>query len=140
MAPQLLRGYFSLLPANISRAAWFLPGVSIGPMLPGTDRDPEKLLRLANARMPSGRYAGELLLDLPEEYVLWFANRVLQGAAAAEDARTGVQLAAIHEIRFNGLEGLLRPLIEGASDDEGEQRSLGVPTDELDWLLDMISE
>jgi len=33
--------------------------------------DKEYLLKLAKARMPSGRYKDMLLLDLPEWYIVW---------------------------------------------------------------------
>lgn len=36
---------------------------------------PETLLRLVEWRMPFGRYAGTALIDLPEPYLLWFAQR-----------------------------------------------------------------
>ena len=37
--------------------------------------DPELLLELAQYRMPFGKYEGYLLIDLPEPYVVWFANK-----------------------------------------------------------------
>jgi hypothetical protein len=67
--------------------------------------DPEFLKKLANTRMPFGKYAGRLLIDLPEPYVVWVANK---GWPAGE---IGDQLALLYEIKANGLEGLLRPLI-----------------------------
>jgi hypothetical protein len=70
--------------------------------------DPQALVRLANMRMPFGKYAGRLLLDLPEAYVLWFANK---GYPKGE---LGASLAAMNEIKANGMEALLRPLVEGA--------------------------
>ena len=39
----------------------------------------EKFLKLANYRMPFGKYANKLLVEIPEEYFLWFAkNRLLK--------------------------------------------------------------
>jgi uncharacterized protein (DUF3820 family) len=67
--------------------------------------DEEFLLRLANAVMPFGKYAGRHLIDLPEAYVVWFAH---EGYPKGE---LGEQLAALYEIKANGLEYLLRPLI-----------------------------
>jgi uncharacterized protein len=69
------------------------------------DFDPAYLVRLANARMPFGKYAGTLLLDLPEAYVLWFSHK---GYPAGE---LGEMLASMMGIKENGLEGLLRPLV-----------------------------
>ncbi len=65
----------------------------------------ENLVRLANAKMPFGKYAGRYLVDLPEAYVLWFKQK---GFPAGE---LGRQLEAIAEIKTNGLEYLIRPLI-----------------------------
>lgn len=63
------------------------------------------LVELANATMPFGKYAGRHLVDLPEGYLMWFKN---QGYPSG---KLGVQLRAIEEIKTNGLEHLLRPLI-----------------------------
>ena len=120
----------------MDRAAWVLPNGGGGPMIPGIENDPEALLRLANARMPFGRYKGELLLDVPPEYVFWFANQ--------ERVSVGTQLAAIYAIRFNGLEQILRVLVDGDGTDHGEPSSvtdgtdeMSVP-DELDWIISML--
>ncbi|HAE21172.1 MAG TPA: hypothetical protein DCG47_02460 [Spirochaetaceae bacterium] len=63
------------------------------------------LLRLANARMPFGKYSGRLLIDLPEAYVVWFARN---GYPKGE---LGVLMAALYEIKANGMETFLRPLV-----------------------------
>ena len=65
------------------------------------------LIRLANTRMPFGKYAGRHLIDLPEAYLLWFKQK---GYPAGE---LGQQLAAVLELKVNGLEYLVRPLIGG---------------------------
>jgi len=67
--------------------------------------DPQQLRRLASTRMPYGKYAGRLLLDLPEPYVVWLVGQQLPSGLL------GQQLLEIYEIKVNGLEGLLRPLI-----------------------------
>jgi len=67
--------------------------------------DTEFLLRLANARMPFGKYAGRLLIDLPEAYVVWFARK------GYPEGEIGELLANLYAIKENGLEGLLRPLV-----------------------------
>ena len=63
------------------------------------------LVALANTRMPFGRYAGRYLVRLPEEYLLWFEQR------GYPEGELGRKLAAMLEIKVNGLEGLLLPLI-----------------------------
>ncbi len=68
--------------------------------------DSKALLKLANMKMPFGKYAGRYLVDLPENYVLWFKQK---GFPKGE---LGEHLAAICEIKANGLEPLLRPLQE----------------------------
>jgi uncharacterized protein len=67
----------------------------------------EFLIKLANARMPFGKYAGRLLIDLPEAYVVWFAHK------GWPDGEIGELLASLYAIKENGLEGLLRPLVSG---------------------------
>ncbi len=66
--------------------------------------DKQDLLKLANQTMPFGKYQGKVLIDLPEEYLLWFAKKEFP---KGELGRL-MQLAL--EIRINGLEGLIKPL------------------------------
>ena len=66
--------------------------------------DPAILIELANTKMPFGKYAGRVLVDLPEPYVVWLANN------AMPKGRLGEQLQLLYEIKVNGLEGLLKPL------------------------------
>jgi uncharacterized protein (DUF3820 family) len=54
--------------------------------------------------MPFGRYAGRLLIDLPEPYVVWFARE------GFPEGKLGDQLRAVYEIKVNGLEYLFTPL------------------------------
>jgi len=63
------------------------------------------LIELANAKMPFGKYAGRYLVDLPETYVLWFKGQ------GYPKGKLGDQLRSIEEIKTNGLEALIRPLI-----------------------------
>jgi uncharacterized protein (DUF3820 family) len=64
-----------------------------------------ELLEAVNQTMPFGKYSGRRLLDLPEPYLVWF-NR--QGFP---DNKLGRQLALMHEVKVNGLEGMLQPLV-----------------------------
>jgi uncharacterized protein (DUF3820 family) len=66
--------------------------------------NPHILTELVNTRMPFGKYAGRLLCDLPEPYLVWFRQK---GFPAG---KLGEQLSAIYEIKANGLEYLLKPL------------------------------
>ncbi len=62
------------------------------------------LLKLANAKMPFGKYANWRLVDLPETYVIWFSK---QGFPKGE---LGDMLKIVYEIKVNGLEYLFTPL------------------------------
>jgi uncharacterized protein len=62
------------------------------------------LLELAAMRMPFGRYAGRRLIDLPEPYVVWFAQQ------GFPEGKLGDMLRAVYEIKVNGLEYLFEPL------------------------------
>ncbi len=64
----------------------------------------EDILKLAAYRMPFGKYVGQLLIDLPEPYVVWFHNK---GYPAGE---LGRMLGITYEIKVNGLESLFKPL------------------------------
>ena len=65
--------------------------------------DREYLLKFANAKMPFGKYAGRLLIDLPEPYVVWFRKK---GFPKGE---LGEMLSLLYEIKVNGLEYLFEP-------------------------------
>ncbi|MEP7353739.1 MAG: DUF3820 family protein [Acidobacteriota bacterium] len=62
------------------------------------------LVELANARMPFGKYKGRYLTDLPDAYYVWFSRK------GFPEGKLGQMLAAMHEIKLNGLEKLLIPL------------------------------
>ncbi|MCJ7468213.1 MAG: DUF3820 family protein [Maribacter sp.] len=64
----------------------------------------QELLELAHYRMPFGKYKGRLLVDLPEAYLVWFK---LKGFPAG---KLGNLLQAMHEIKLNGLEPLIRKI------------------------------
>ena len=66
-------------------------------------RQAEQFKKLAHYRMPFGKYKGQLLIDLPEPYVVWFSK---QGFPQGE---LGVMLAMLYEIKLNGLEYLFKP-------------------------------
>lgn len=66
--------------------------------------DREDIAMLAKMEMPFGKYKGRVLMDLPEPYLLWFANK------GFPQGRLGKLLALMLEIRINGLESILVPL------------------------------
>lgn len=63
----------------------------------------EILRKIANMKMPYGRYKGTALIDLPEPYVVWFYQ---QGFPSGE---LGQLLAQLYEVKLNGLEYLFEP-------------------------------
>lgn len=73
------------------------PGIKVSP-------DTADLLKLAEARMPFGKYAGTRLIDLPERYVVWFAQKGFPGG------ELGRMLQAVYEIKLNGLEYLFNQI------------------------------
>jgi len=66
--------------------------------------DPEILMKLARYRMPFGKHAGQLLIDLPEPYVVWFSKK------GFPPGQLGEMLGLLYEIKLNGLEYLFTPL------------------------------
>lgn len=64
----------------------------------------DDLLALANMTMPFGKYQGKVLMDLPEEYLLWFQQK------GFPEGRLGQLLALCLEVKINGLESILNPL------------------------------
>jgi hypothetical protein len=68
--------------------------------------DNQAMLDAINQTMPFGKYAGRKLLFLPEPYLVWFSQQ------GFPQGKLGQQLALIHEIKVNGLESMLAPLIK----------------------------
>ena len=66
--------------------------------------DTAVLLKLAKMRIPFGKSKERRLIDLPEPYVVWFAQK---GFPAGQ---LGDMLRMVYEIKVNGLEYLFRPL------------------------------
>ncbi len=75
-------------------------------MIKSTKQQKETLIKLANYRMPFGKYANRLLVDIPERYYVWFSN---QGFPKGE---LGEFMIMMFDIKVNGLEHLLSPLQE----------------------------
>lgn len=64
------------------------------------------LIKLANTKMPYGKYKGKYLIDLPEHYIVWYNQK------GFPNGTFGDQLRLIYEIKLNGLEDLVRKLKE----------------------------
>lgn len=69
----------------------------------------EEVLAAAALRMPFGKFEGTRLIDLPEPYVVWFKQQ------GFPKGKLGQQMAVVYEIKANGLEKLIRPLLETPS-------------------------
>jgi uncharacterized protein (DUF3820 family) len=65
---------------------------------------PEALEKLVTQEMPFGKHKGQLIADLPGNYLNWFAR---EGFPPGE---IGSLLALMHEIDHNGLKDVLGPL------------------------------
>lgn len=74
------------------------------PLLP----DPTILTDLVSVKMPFGRFKDRIIYQLPVSYLEWFC------AKGFPKGRLGVLLATMYEIKINGLEDLLRPLINSS--------------------------
>ncbi len=66
----------------------------------------EELIKLANMKMPFGKYKGRFLVDLPEFYIVWYRNK------GFPNGKLGDQMQMIYDIKVNGLEHLIKPLIK----------------------------
>jgi uncharacterized protein (DUF3820 family) len=68
--------------------------------------NPEILLQLVSMKMPFGKYQGRLICNLPESYLVWFYQK------GFPPGKLGVLLSTMYEIKLNGLEYLLAPLMK----------------------------
>jgi uncharacterized protein (DUF3820 family) len=68
--------------------------------------DKQAMVEAINQTMPFGKYTGQKLLFLPEPYLVWFSQQ------GFPEGKLGKQLALAHEIKVNGLESMLAPLIK----------------------------
>ncbi len=63
------------------------------------------LLKVANTRMPFGKYEGRLLLEIPEPYLVWYKQK------GFPQGELGKLLEQMLEIKLNGLESIVWPLV-----------------------------
>lgn len=68
--------------------------------------DSELLKQAINTTMPFGKYTGRKLIELPEPYLVWFHQQ------GFPKGKLGEQLALMYEVKLNGLEGVLQPLVD----------------------------
>jgi uncharacterized protein (DUF3820 family) len=67
------------------------------------------LTELVNTKMPFGKYKGRYLYQLPEPYLVWFHQK------GFPEGKLGMMLNTMYEIKLNGLEYLLKPIINSKS-------------------------
>jgi len=67
----------------------------------------EHLLKLADWRMPFGKYSGQVLIDLPEEYLFWFEKK------GFPEGELGELMKFCLALKIEGLDSLLKPLKSG---------------------------
>ena len=63
--------------------------------------DKEFLIKLANYKMPFGKYKDRYLIDIPEYYYVWYQSK---GFPAGQ---LGIMMQQMYEIKLNGLEELI---------------------------------
>jgi hypothetical protein len=68
--------------------------------------DPKILLEITTTAMPFGKYKGVFIYKLPVSYLEWFQRE------GFPKGRLGMMLETMHVIKTNGLEDLLRPIIQ----------------------------
>ena len=64
----------------------------------------EDLVKLAKWQMPFGKYAGRVLIDLPEEYLFWFQKNDFP------KGELGELMKLCLELKIEGLDGVVKPL------------------------------
>lgn len=64
----------------------------------------DDLLKIARTPMPFGRFKNTALIDLPEEYLLWFSRR------GFPKGHLGRLMELTLSLKVDGLEGLVKPL------------------------------
>ena len=62
------------------------------------------LFDIAKAKMPYGKYKGVFLIDLPENYVVWYHSK------GFPKGKLGNMLGLVYELKLNGLEDIIRKI------------------------------
>ncbi|MFS1538447.1 MAG: DUF3820 family protein [Candidatus Phlomobacter fragariae] len=66
----------------------------------------QDLIDIANTVMPFGKYKGWVLIDLPEEYLLWFARK-----SKFPQGRLGYLMKITLTVKVEGLDNLVKPIV-----------------------------
>lgn len=66
--------------------------------------DHQYLIKLANTKMPFGKYKGRDLIELPEHYIVWYKQKGFPAGTL------GKMMEEVYELKLNGLEDLIRKL------------------------------
>lgn len=69
--------------------------------------DPNILLDIVKTPMPFGKYVGTLLFKLPISYLEWFNRN-----GGFPKGKLGMLLETMYTIKLNGLDDLLKPIIQ----------------------------
>ena len=64
----------------------------------------QHLIAVANTEMPFGKYQGRMLIDLPDEYLLWFRKKGMP------PGKLGQLMELTLELKIEGLDKLVKPL------------------------------
>ena len=67
-------------------------------------QDKQFLIDLAKMKMPFGKYKGRFLIDLPENYIVWYRTK------GFPNGKLGKQMALVYELQLNGLEDIVRKI------------------------------
>lgn len=67
-------------------------------------QDKQFLIDTSKMRMPYGKYKDTFLIDLPEQYVVWYNNK------GFPKGKLGQMLGLVYELKLNGLEDLIREI------------------------------
>ncbi len=63
--------------------------------------DKDFLIKLANYKMPFGKYKDRYLIDIPEYYYVWYQGK------GFPKGQLGTMMQQMYEIKLNGLEELI---------------------------------